>query len=52
MVSKQAFYRPIFVNLLMYASTADLKYKINLQYYFKTIYNPIIKLPFGNKPRH
>lgn len=35
-VSKQVFYRPVFVNLLAYASTAALKYKINLQYYFKT----------------
>lgn len=35
-VSKQVFYRPMFVNLLTYASTAALKYKINLQYYLKT----------------
>lgn len=34
--SKQAFYRPMIVNLLTYASTAALKYIINLQYYFKT----------------
>lgn len=34
--SKQAFYRPVIVHLLTYASTAALKYIINLQYYFKT----------------
>lgn len=51
-VSKQAFYRLVFLNLLIYASTAALKYKINLQYYFKTSnsYNKIGL--FGNKPHH